>query len=123
MKGRSFTPVILDTNALLMMFEYRINLEDELTGLLGTYEILIPTAVLHELRYLQNSQAKAAYKFAERYRTIESVNKGDEAILSLAIKLNAVVVTNDRELRRRLKENELRVIYIRQRSYLAMDIP
>lgn len=123
MKGRSFTPVILDTNVLIMLHEYRINLEDELTGLLGTFEILIPEAVLHELRFIENKYAKAAYRLAERYRTIESVKKGDEAILSLANKLNAVVVTNDRELRRRLKENELRVIYIRQKSYLAMDIP
>ncbi len=123
MKGKSHTIVILDTNVLIMNMEYRLNLEDDLTELLGTYEIMVPSAVLHELRYIKDRHAKAALKFAERYEVIESVKKGDDAILSLACHLNAVVVTNDRELRERLKEKGLKVLYIRQRSYLAMDIP
>jgi rRNA-processing protein FCF1 len=123
MKGKSKTPVILDTNVLLMHMEYRINLEDELTRLLGAYEILIPSAVIWELRGISNEYSKLALKFIEKYRIIDSVKKGDEAILSLALHLNAVVVTNDRELRAKLKEHDLKVIYIRQRSYLEIDIP
>jgi rRNA-processing protein FCF1 len=46
MKGKSVTQVILDTNVLIMHMEYRINLADELTRLLGAYEILIPSAVI-----------------------------------------------------------------------------
>ncbi|UCE74614.1 MAG: hypothetical protein JSV56_02635 [Methanomassiliicoccales archaeon] len=120
---KGVTPVIIDTNALIMKIEYRIDFEEELAVLLGGNEILIPSTVLDELKNIENKNAKAALKFAERYRVIESVKRGDDAILSLALKLNAVVVTNDRELRNRLKEKELKVIYIRQRSYLAMDVP
>ncbi|UCE36633.1 MAG: DNA-binding protein [Thermoplasmata archaeon] len=123
MKVKSKAPVIMDTNALIMQMEYRIDIEDELTGLLGAHEILIPSAVIAELHGINNKFSKAALKFASRFRTLDSVKSGDEAILSLALKLKAVVVTNDRELRMKLKENDLRVIYIRQRSYLAIDIP
>jgi rRNA-processing protein FCF1 len=123
MKGKSKAPVILDTNVLIMHMEYRINLEDELTRLLGAYEILIPSAVIWELKGISNKYSKLALKFIEKFRVVDSVKRGDEAILSLARHLHAVVVTNDRELRAKLKEHDLKVIYIRQRSYLAIDIP
>ncbi len=123
MKRKSRFPVILDTNALIMQMEYGINMEDELTRLLGSHEILIPSAVIWELRSLSNKHSKLALKFAQKFRIVDSVKKGDEAIISLARQLGAVVVTNDKELRAKLKEYELKVIYIRQRSYLEMDIP
>ncbi|MBA3043927.1 twitching motility protein PilT, partial [archaeon] len=40
--------VILDSNALLMVFQFRINIESELSRLLGKYEIVIPTTVKNE---------------------------------------------------------------------------
>jgi len=123
MKRKSFTPVILDTNALLMQFEFKIDLEDELSRLLGAYEILIPSSVLNELKNLKDKNARSALEFALKYRVIETEKKGDESILAMAKELNAVVVTNDRELRKRLKDNGLRVIYLRQKSYLVLDIP
>jgi rRNA-processing protein FCF1 len=120
---KSFTPVILDTNALLTQFEFKIDLEDELTNLLGTYEILIPSSVLNELKNLKNKDARSALDFALKYKVIETEKKGDESIFAMAKELNAVVVTNDRVLRKRLKDNDLKVIYLRQKSYLALDIP
>jgi rRNA-processing protein FCF1 len=123
MRRKSFTPVILDTNALLTQFEFKIDLEDELTNLLGTYEILIPSSVLNELKNLKDRDARSALDFALRYKVIETEKKGDESIFALAKELNAVVVTNDRVLRKRLKDNGLKVIYLRQKSYLALDIP
>ena len=124
MKGKSGAqPVIIDTNALVMQVEYRIDFEGELTTLLGSFEILIPTTVIHELKNIKAKHTKTALKIAQRYRIVESVKSGDEAIISLALKLHAIVLTNDRELRRRLIDLGQKVIYIRQRSYLAMDIP
>ena len=120
---KSFNPVILDTNALLTQFEFKIDLEDELTNLLGTYEILIPSSVLNELKNLKDKDARSALDFALKYKVIETEKKGDESIFAMAKELNAVVVTNDRELRKRLKDNGLKVIYLRQKSYLVLDIP
>jgi rRNA-processing protein FCF1 len=124
LKGKSAaTPVIIDTNAFIMQVEYRIDFEYELMGLLGSFEILIPITVLNELKNIKDKHSKAALKIAQKYRTIESVKRGDEAILSLAVKLHAIVITNDRELRKRLIEKGLSVVYVRQRSYLAMEVP
>ena len=90
---------------------------------MGSFEILIPITVLHELKNVKDKHARAALKLAQRYRNVESVKRGDDAILSLALKLNAIVITNDRELRGRLLEKGQKVIYVRQRSYLALEVP
>ena len=123
MNKKSLTPVILDTNALLMQFEFKINLKEELTKLLGAYEIQIPSSVLNELENLKDKYSSSAFEFALKYKVIKTEKKGDESILTMAKELNAVVVTNDRILRKRLKLNGIRVIYLRQKSYLALDIP
>jgi rRNA-processing protein FCF1 len=124
MKGKKGAqPVIIDTNAMILQVEYRIDFEKELMGLLGSYEIFIPITVLNELNGIKDKHAKAALKLAQKYQNVESVKSGDDAIVSLALKLNAIVITNDRALRKRLLEQGKSVIYVRQRAYLAMDVP
>lgn len=123
MKENRARLVILDTNALLAQFQFGIDLEDELSRLLGAFEILIPSSVLFELKNVRDRHAKAALKLAERYKVIASDIKGDESILSLAVQLDTIVVTNDKALRKRLKAQGISVIFLRQKKYLAMDIP
>ena len=47
--------VILDTNALMMLFEFSIDLESELNRLLGANSIFVPTTVLDELKFLSEN--------------------------------------------------------------------
>lgn len=118
--------ILLDTNALLMPFQFSLDLEGELRRLLGDYRAAVPSSVLHELLRLAktNSRARAALKFAARFRVIEVEGAGDEAILSLARAEGAAVLTNDRDLRRRLREAGLPVIYLRERARLeAVGLP
>jgi rRNA-processing protein FCF1 len=116
-------PVILDTNALLAQFQFNIDLIGELGRLLGAFEIFIPNSVLGELDNVKDRNVKAARTFAKKYEVVHTEKKGDEAILELAEKMKAVVVTNDKELRKRLKKMDLKVVYMRQKSHLAADIP
>jgi rRNA-processing protein FCF1 len=115
--------VILDTNALLWQFRSRVNIENELNRLLGAYVIVIPTSVLRELDYVKDRYVKAARKLAERYQVVATELKGDESIISLAQALQAIVVTNDKELRQRLKKKGITVIFMRQGKYLSIDAP
>lgn len=115
--------VILDTNALLWQFRSKVNIENELNRLLGAYVIVIPTSVLKELEHVKDRYVKAARKLAERYQIIATELKGDESIISLARTLQAMVVTNDKELRKRLKEQGITVIFMRQGKYLSIDAP
>lgn len=118
--------VILDANALLMPFQFNINLDSELTRLLGSYQIIVPTSVLDELNRLAGSGdppafIKPALSLARKYHKEPVSGLGDEAIFTLACKHKAVVVTNDKVLRNRLRSNGLRTISLRGRTHLVID--
>lgn len=113
----------------MMLFEFSIDLEKELTRLLGNYHIVVPKSIIKELEFLsknskgeKKTKAKASLKLIERYDTINSNEKsGDDSILYFAQKTKGFVVTNDRELRNRLKEKSLSVIFLRARKKLVIE--
>src|SRR5207247_10527679 len=89
--------VLLDTNALLMPFQFRVNLETELTRLMGSADIAIPSPVRTELEFLaeRDRNAEAALRLAARDRVIEASGSADDALLDLGALPRAVVGTND----------------------------
>jgi rRNA-processing protein FCF1 len=121
--------VILDTSAVMMLFEFSINLEIELTMLLGKISIVVPSSVVDELKYLSTDgkgkkkiNAKASLKLIERYAVANTdVKPADESVLILAQKLNGIVVTNDRELRNNLKKAKIKTIFLRGKTKLALE--
>jgi rRNA-processing protein FCF1 len=120
--------VILDSSSIMMLFEHSIDLEDELTRLLGKVEIIVPKPIVDELIYLSENGkgrkkrlAKPALELIKDYKVIDSEGKGDDSVLFLAKKLNAVVVTNDKELRNRIKAESLKTIYLRGKKRLVLD--
>lgn len=125
--------VILDTNALLMFFQFKLNLEAELDRLLGGYRVVIPSVVVTELEKLSKSvpEAKVALQLSKQYEIIEldptqltNNNSGDDAdleIIALASQLKAIVVTNDKILRSNLKSKNLRTIYLKSKTHLEID--
>ncbi len=112
--------VLLDTNALLMPFQFSIDLEGELKRLLGEHEVLVPSSSLEELRRLSKTsrKARAALQLTDRFRTVEVKGRGDDALLEAAKEREAIVLTNDRKLRRRLREAGLPVVFLRGRGKL-----
>jgi len=120
--------VILDSSAVMMLFEFSINLEDELTRLLGRFQILIPSPILKELKFLSEHGkgkkkliAKPALELIKKYEIIGENGDADDSVLLLAQKFNGIVVTNDRDLRKRVKEASLHNIYLRGKSRLTLE--
>ncbi len=120
--------VILDSSALMMPFEYSINLEDELTRLLGKFQILVPKPIVEELISLskigkgrKKRLAKSALIFIKNYSIINSEGKGDDSVLFLAKKYQGIVVTNDRDLRNRVKKSSLQTIFLRGKKKLFLE--
>lgn len=113
--------VILDSNALLMVFQFRINLESELNRILGSYEIVVPTTVKNELKTLKDKHAKIALSFSEKYRTISANGNTDDSIIELAEKEKGVVVTNDKILKKRLREKNIPVVFLRSKTHLEVE--
>ena len=113
--------VILDTNALLMPFEMSINIDLELRRLLGDVEVIVPGPMVGELKHLNSKHAKAAITLARKYEIVDSQKRGDAAILDIAMRTGAYVVTNDKELRRKLRDKGIKTIYLRSFTHLVMD--
>jgi len=113
--------VVLDSNALLMPFEYNINLDFEIKRLVGDAEIYVPSCVVGEVERLSKRrwEAKAALELLKKYRICETDRVGDNGVIDCSERLNAIVVTNDRELRQKLLRKGIRVIYL-SNHHLAM---
>jgi rRNA-processing protein FCF1 len=120
--------VILDSSAVLMLFEFSIDLEDELTRLIGKHRIILPSPIVEELRFLseqgkgkQKQNSKAALELIKRYEIVDEQGSGDDSALLSAQRLNGIVITNDRELRKRVKAASLQTIYLRGKNRLALE--
>ena len=85
------TIILLDSNAVMMLFEFNLDLEGELTRLFGKFKIIIPKSVINEIKFLSEHEngrkkfiAKPALKLIEKYDVVDVEGKGDQAILNLA---------------------------------------
>ena len=115
--------MVLDTNALLLPFEYGLNLDIELERILGTPDIFVPSCVAGELARLSKTQreAKAALQLMEKYRIVEVEALGDNGVIEAGEKLGAYVLTNDRELIGRLRERKLGVITLKSNHLVILN--
>lgn len=121
--------VLLDTNALMMQFQFHIDIEKEVNRLLnGNYHYVVPQIVVDELSRLakeggskEAAEARMAAELAKTFEVVESPGDGDTGILRLAEKINAIVVTNDKKLRAQLRAKDIPNIYMRSRAFLTIE--
>ena len=125
--------IILDSNALFVPLQFKIDILEELKTLLKTnFEPILLLQVRQELEKLaekgspkMRKNASYALELAEKCKVVE-VNKEfvfspDDAIVKAALEWNCPVFTNDRELRKRLRNINVPVIYVRQKARLQID--
>ncbi len=115
--------VILDTNALLMPFQFGVDPQAEAERILGSVRIIVLSSVMGEVERLARRmpEARAARAYAERFELVHTDMGGDDSIVEMAVSLGAVVVTSDADLRRRLRERGITVLYMREKNRLAVD--
>ena len=112
--------VIMDANALLMPFQFGLNLDMEIESLIGEFHGVVPSPILGEVRKNGGKWAKAALSFARKYEVMRTENMGDKAVIELAKKLDGIVVTNDEALQRKLRLEGVPYIYMKNKSRLGM---
>ena len=121
--------VILDTNFLMLPGIFGLDIFSELDRVLEQrYKLVVPSPVAEELKKIaaagspkDRSAARLALGMLPRAETVESSLPADDAIMELTQRGECAVGTNDAELRRRLKDSEIPVIYLRQKSHLAIN--
>ena len=125
--------IILDTNALFVPVQFKIDLLEELKKLLNrNFEPILLSPTRRELERIAvkgspetRKQAGYALKLAEKCTFLEvqqeKVTPTDDLIVQMARKHKYAVFTNDRQLRNRLRDINVPVIYVRQKSRLEID--
>lgn len=126
--------VILDSNALFVPLQFRIDIFEELKKLLNMkFELILLSPIRRELEKLAENgspkmrkNASYALKMAEKCKLVELDEKiagssPDDAIFKVACEWKSLVFTNDGELRKRLRNINVPVIYVRQKSRLGID--
>ena len=122
--------VLFDTNFLLLPVRVGIDVKSELNRLLGSYQIVIPSVVIEELEEIKDKNSKTSREVAFAKRLLPHViiktklKKGetvDDLIIRTAKKSNYIVATADLGLKRRLRDQNIPVIYLRQKRVLALE--
>lgn len=111
--------VVIDTNAFASIQQFKIDLLEEIKKEIPDAEIITIKSVIEELKNIKDKKA-ARYALElikkEDIKTYEESGKTDDAILSFALKNNAIVATNDKELKRRCIEKDIPVVYMRSKQ-------
>jgi rRNA-processing protein FCF1 len=124
--------VILDSNALFTPLEFKIDVFEATERLLGrSVEFVLLSAVKRELELLATEgspklrrMAVFALHLAEKCRFVAVEDCGeqvDDVIVRVAKSWSSAVFTNDRVLKKRLRDISVPVIYVRQKSRLDID--
>jgi uncharacterized protein len=125
--------VILDSNALFASLELKMDIFEELKRLLNrNVDFILLSPVKAELELLASKespkmrrQASYALRLAEKCKfvpvTVSDKFTIDDVIVKVAKDWNSPVFTNDRQLKQRLRDISVPVIYVRQKSRLEID--
>ena len=130
---RESVKVILDSNAFFVPLQFKIDIFNDLNLLLSrSFELILLSPVKQELEALakkgslkMRKNVAYALKLAEKCTYVEvdfpASVLTDDIIVRIAEAWKAAVLTNDRQLRQRLRDISVPVIYVRQKSRLEID--
>lgn len=133
--------IILDTNALIVPVQSGVDIFSELISM-DFGECIVPSGVVRELELIagggrrgrgrgdagtnahtrsgaDRNAARVALSLLTRCRIVDTEGNVDDAIIELAIESGCAVLTNDSELKKRLRDRGVAVVYLRQRKYLV----
>ncbi|MHC1605560.1 MAG: type II toxin-antitoxin system VapC family toxin [Candidatus Methanofastidiosia archaeon] len=122
----SETLVLLDTNFLISAAKFGIGIGTIDDIIHKKNRIVVPTNVKKELDNIvlegrDNKARTLAKKLSKHFESIEIDGNVDKTLLNFAIDNNAIVATNDKTLRKMLREAGVPVVFIRNRRYLAVE--
>ena len=125
--------IIIDSNFLLVPAQLKLDIFEGLMNLLNqNYESIVLSTTIDELRSIVKrgapklrKQAEMALKLAEKCSLVSVDRKtgetNDEVIIRVAKQRKWLVATNDSELRKRLRNISIPVVYVRQKSRLELE--
>jgi rRNA-processing protein FCF1 len=126
--------VILDSNFLFVPLQFKIDIFEGITNLLNQrFEPVILSPIYRELQKMAEKsspklrkQASLALKLAEKCSIVDVEKREEETNDDVIVRVAAQwdrcpVATNDRELRKKLRNINVPVIYLRQKSRFELE--
>lgn len=119
--------VILDTNALMIPPQFKVDIFEDLEKL-GYSEAIVPTSVIRELEKIRDTgkskektQATIAIRLTGKCKIVASEGSFDKQVVDLAKQYGAAVLTNDSVLRKALRSKNVKTLYLREKCKLESD--
>jgi len=125
--------IILDSNFLLVPTQFKIDIFEGIMNLLNqNYESIVLSTTMDELQSIAESGAPKLRKQAEMALEIagkcglanvdrKHSETNDDVIVRVAGQMKCLVATNDSELKKRLRNISIPVVYVRQKSRLELE--
>jgi hypothetical protein len=125
--------IIMDSNALFVPLQFKIDITEELKRLLGSnFELILISPIRRELEQIAEKgspktkrRGSFALKLADKCTLVEVHEEKpaspDDLLVKIGREWGCPIFTNDRQLRKRLRNINVPVIYVRQRSRLEID--
>lgn len=122
--------IILDTNFLMISYQFKVDIFEEINRIMEeNYELIVFDKMIEELERISGSKgrdavaARIALELIKKKEVkIISINEKtvDNAIIDATDK-NTIVATNDKILKEKLKNKNIKTIYLRNKKYLEMS--
>jgi len=117
--------IVFDTNALLMPFEFGTNPYEGASQAVPGAELITLEKCINELKGLQplNWESILTLGLKNGLKIIKSSINGlsvDNTIVEFAKREKAIVLTQDKLLKKKLLNNSLRVLIMRQKKYFEV---
>ncbi len=116
----------------MMMIQLKIDVTSQLRSVVPSkYDLIVPSIVIKELSHLRRKAkgkdkiaASVALKMAQEEPFINEYIEKNDHVDNLLLDYctdKDILCTNDRILRKRARERQITVIYLRQHRYLKVD--
>ena len=135
--------IFLDANFILTPSTLNVDIYEQLKiNFPNSFELVVLSAIFTELeekikRYPRKTKLKQEYQLCraileqQKYTLIQCERQHpgklvDDLLLEYAIKSfkqgkNVYIATNDKELRRKCRDNKIKVIFVRQNKFLEIE--
>ena len=111
---------LLDTNFLMIPVQFKVDVFDELKNF-GKGEVYTLDLVIEELKKLKRAKLILELIKKKEVKVLKSNLKSVDTQLFDLAKKGYIVCTQDKKLRKKLRENGFKVVYLRQKKYLIME--
>ncbi len=119
---------VVDTNVLMYIYLNKADVIGQLREF-GFNKFFVTASVKRELEKLESSlrgkekvAARFALKLLDHFEIVETESEGDPSLLEAAQKYGCILITNDKELKKRAKQIGVPVGYLKEDKRVFVEL-